>query len=580
MPKVPTNVKVSTFDTELQFSIQNKTRGKSLFDQVVQTTGIREVWYFGFYYTDSRNQPSWLRLDKKISQQDVKKEALLKFQFQFKYYPENVADEVVQDLTMKLLYLQVKNDILNENIYCPAEKAVLMSSYQVQAKFSDYDEELHTPGYLDNEKLLPQSVVSQHVLSSDEWEQKVATFHKQHRGMTREEAMLEYLKIAQDLEMFGVNYFPIYNKRGTEMMLGVDALGINVYDKNNKLTPKISFPWSEIKKISYSGDKFKVRLNDKGSSPFEGRSKEPKATKKIYDLCSGNHEMYVRRRKPDTLEVQQMKVQKMEEKKTRDRERAALKREIAARETIEKSRLETEAKLQALQEEMERHRNELEDARETIERLERQLRETQETRKELEKQQDELRAMLDKLEADRDMEQSERQKLEEEIRAKQSEISNVRDDVEAKEAEARRLQEEMDEAKRQLQDTTLAMNAALAAATKPPEPEVVQQNGASGTTSSSSSSEHGGSDNEDDNLPKILVDDVEFKDEDRETDKKTEDLLKDLRSELDTVRDPEQEREVDQQHRLNVTQGRDKFKTLRDIRRGNTKRRIDNFENM
>ena len=70
--------------------------------------------------------------------------------------------------------------------------------------------------------------------------------------------MLEYLKIAQDLEMFGVNYFAIYNKKGTEMYMGVDALGINIYDKNDKLTPKISFPWSEIKKISHSGDKIKV----------------------------------------------------------------------------------------------------------------------------------------------------------------------------------------------------------------------------------------------------------------------------------------------------------------------------------
>ena len=58
--------------------------------------------------------------------------------------------------------------------------------------------------------------------------------------------------------MFGIAYFAIINKRGTEMLLGVDPLGINIYDKSNKLTPKITFPWSEIKKISYSKDKFKV----------------------------------------------------------------------------------------------------------------------------------------------------------------------------------------------------------------------------------------------------------------------------------------------------------------------------------
>jgi len=66
--------------------------------------------------------------------------------------------------------------------------------------------------------------------------------------------------------MFGISYFAIMNKRGTETLLGVDPLGINVYDKSNKLTPKITFPWSEIKKISYSKDKFKViRLNPRSN---------------------------------------------------------------------------------------------------------------------------------------------------------------------------------------------------------------------------------------------------------------------------------------------------------------------------
>ena len=50
----------------------------------------------------------------------------------------------------------------------------------------------------------------------------------------REEAMIDYLKAAQDLEMYGVNYFEIKNKRGTELHLGVDALGLNIYEKTDK----------------------------------------------------------------------------------------------------------------------------------------------------------------------------------------------------------------------------------------------------------------------------------------------------------------------------------------------------------
>jgi hypothetical protein len=48
-------------------------------------------------------------MDKKIMQQEIKKEqALILLNFRFKFYPENVADEVIQDVTLKLLYLQVR----------------------------------------------------------------------------------------------------------------------------------------------------------------------------------------------------------------------------------------------------------------------------------------------------------------------------------------------------------------------------------------------------------------------------------------------------------------------------------------
>lgn len=50
----------------------------------------------------------------------------------------------------------------------------------------------------------------------------------------REEAIIEYLKIAQDLEMYGINYFDIKNKKGTDLLLGVDALGLNIYEKDDK----------------------------------------------------------------------------------------------------------------------------------------------------------------------------------------------------------------------------------------------------------------------------------------------------------------------------------------------------------
>ena len=43
--------------------------------------------------------------------------------------------------------------------------------------------------------------------------------------------------------------------------------------------------------------------------------------KRILALCMGNHELYMRRRKPDTIEVQQMKAQARDEKQQKQMER-------------------------------------------------------------------------------------------------------------------------------------------------------------------------------------------------------------------------------------------------------------------
>ena len=59
---------MTTMDAELEFAIQPTTTGKQLFDQVVKTIGLREIWFFGLQYTDSKSYTTWLKLNKKVNQ--------------------------------------------------------------------------------------------------------------------------------------------------------------------------------------------------------------------------------------------------------------------------------------------------------------------------------------------------------------------------------------------------------------------------------------------------------------------------------------------------------------------------------
>ncbi|XP_020805679.1 moesin/ezrin/radixin homolog 1 isoform X3 [Drosophila serrata] len=572
------NVRVTTMDAELEFAIQSTTTGKQLFDQVVKTIGLREVWFFGLQYTDSKGDLTWIKLYKKVMNQDVKKENPLQFRFRAKFYPEDVAEELIQDITLRLFYLQVKNAILTDEIYCPPETSVLLASYAVQARHGDHNKTTHTAGFLANDRLLPQRVIDQHKMSKEEWEQSIMTWWQEHRSMLREDAMMEYLKIAQDLEMYGVNYFEIRNKKGTDLWLGVDALGLNIYEQDDRLTPKIGFPWSEIRNISFSEKKFIIKPIDKKAPDFMFFAPRVRINKRILALCMGNHELYMRRRKPDTIDVQQMKAQAREEKNAKQQEREKLQLALAARERAEKKQQEYEDRLKQMQEEMERSQRDLLEAQEMIRRLEEQLKQLQAAKDELELHQKELQGMLLRLEEAKHLEATEKAKLEEEIMAKQMEVQRIQDEVNAKDEETKRLQDEVEEARRKQVSVAEAAAALLAASTTPQHHHVAEDENEN--EEELTNGDAGGDVSRDLDTDEHIKDPIEDRRTLAERNERLHDQLKALKQDLAQSRDETKETANDKIHRENVRQGRDKYKTLREIRKGNTKRRVDQFENM
>ncbi|XP_051882623.1 radixin [Pristis pectinata] len=583
MPK-PINVRVTTMDAELEFAIQPNTTGKQLFDQVVKTVGLREVWFFGLQYVDSKGYTTWLKLNKKVTQQDVRKENPLQFKFRAKFFPEDVSEELIQEITQRLFFLQVKEGILNDEIYCPPETAVLLASYAVQAKYADFNKEVHKSGYLASDRLLPQRVLEQHKLTKEQWEDRIQTWHEEHRGMLREDSMMEYLKIAQDLEMYGVNYFEIKNKKGTELWLGVDALGLNIYEHDDKLTPKIGFPWSEIRNISFNDKKFVIKPIDKKAPDFVFYAPRLRINKRILALCMGNHELYMRRRKPDTIEVQQMKAQAREEKHQKQLERAQLenekkKRELAEKEKerIEHEKEELMERLRQIEEQTLKAQKELEEQTRRALELEQERKRAKEEAERLEKERrsaEEAKAALAKQAEDQMKNQ---EQLAAELAEFTAKIALLEDAKKKKEAEATEWQQKAVTAQEDLEKTKEELKIVMTAPPLPP-PLVIPQ----------AENEH--DDEQDENnaeaSAELLSEGVanHRSEEERITEtQKNERVKKQLQalsSELAHARDETKKTVNDVIHAENVKAGRDKYKTLRQIRQGNTKQRIDEFEAM
>uniref|UniRef100_A0A8C1PMJ8 Moesin b n=1 Tax=Cyprinus carpio TaxID=7962 RepID=A0A8C1PMJ8_CYPCA len=557
------NVRVTTMDAELEFAIQPSTTGKQLFDQVVKTIGLREIWYFGLQYQDSKGFSTWLKLNKRVTAQDVRKENLLMIKFRAKFYPEDVAEELIQEATQRLFFLQVKEGILNDDIYCPPETAVLLASYAVQMKYGAYNHEYHVPGYLCKDKLLPQRVLEQHKLTKEQWEERIQVWHEQHKSMIREDAMIEYLKISQDLEMYGVNYFSIKNKKGSELWLGVDALGLNIYERSDKYTFIYILFVIQLIRFDFVFYAPRLRIN-----------------KRILALCMGNHDLYMRRRKPDTIEVQQMKAQAREEKNKRQQERALLENEKKRRENAEKETemiaretMELMERLRQIEEQTKKAQEELEEQTKRALELERERKFAQEEAERLEKDRriaEEVKSAL--------LQQSENQMKNQENLATElaeltSKITLLEDAKKKKEDEARKWQKRAIMVEVDLEKTKEELKSKLIGVQIQAMSQTENDHDENDESSAEASAELTSTGTCQDRSEEQRITETE-------KNERLQKLLQVLSSELADARDESKKTANDLIHAENVRLGRDKYKTLRQIRQGNTKQRIDEFESM
>uniref|UniRef100_A0A673VI16 Moesin n=1 Tax=Suricata suricatta TaxID=37032 RepID=A0A673VI16_SURSU len=523
------NVRVTTMDAELEFAIQPNTTGKQLFDQVVKTIGLREVWFFGLQYQDTKGFSTWLKLNKKVTAQDVRKESPLVFKFRAKFYPEDVSEELIQDITQRLFFLQVKEGILNDDIYCPPETAVLLASYAVQSKYGDFNKEVHKSGYLAGDKLLPQRVLEQHKLNKDQWEERIQVWHEEHRGMLR-------------------------------------------------LTPKIGFPWSEIRNISFNDKKFVIKPIDKKAPDFVFYAPRLRINKRILALCMGNHELYMRRRKPDTIEVQQMKAQAREEKHQKQMERALLenekkKREMAEKEKekIEREKEELMERLKQIEEQTKKAQHELEEQTQRALELEQERKRAQSEAEKLAKERQEAEEAKEALlQASRDQKKTQEQLALEmaELTARISQLEMAR---QKKESEAVEWQQKAQMAQEDLEKTRAELKSAMSTphVAEPAENEQDEQD------------ENGAEASADLRADAMAKDrSEEERTTEAEKNERVQKHLKALTSELANARDESKKTANDMIHAENMRLGRDKYKTLRQIRQGNTKQRIDEFESM
>ncbi|XP_043924393.1 merlin isoform X2 [Protopterus annectens] len=554
------NVRIVTMDAEMEFSCEVKWKGKDLFDLVCRAVGLRETWFFGLQYR-IKDTVAWLKMDKKVLDHDVPREEPITFHFLAKFYPENVEDELVQEITQHLFFLQVKKQILDEEIFCPPEASVLLASYAVQAKYGDYDPAVHTRGFLAQEELLPKRVINLYQMTPEMWEERITAWYAEHRGRTRDEAEMEYLKIAQDLEMYGVSYFAIKNKKGTELLLGVDALGLHIYNPDNRLTPKVSFPWNEIRNISYSDKEFTIKPLDKKTDVFKFNSSKLRVNKLILQLCIGNHDLFMRRRKVDSLEIQQMKAQAREEKARKQMERQRLSREKQLREEAERARDELERRLLQLQEEAQMANEALMRSEETADLLAEKAQITEEEAKLLAHKAAEAEQELQRIKATAMRTEEEKRLMEQKVLETEMLALKMAEESERRAKEADQLRQDLldaREAEQRAKQRLLDISKSTYMPTSPSVNSLPLDVPSFGFNSDSLSFDF-----KDTDMKRLSMEIEKEKVEYMEKSKHLQEQLNELKTEIEALKLKERETPLDIMHNENMERGNNKYSTIK-----------------
>uniref|UniRef100_A0A8C9YBH8 FERM domain containing 4B n=1 Tax=Sander lucioperca TaxID=283035 RepID=A0A8C9YBH8_SANLU len=227
---------------KLELLVQPKLLSRELLDLVASHFNLKEKEYFGLSYIDDTGQNNWLHLDRKALDHDFSKTSgPLELKFLVRFYIEKITF-LKDNTTVELFFLNAKSLVLY---------MILFFLFSAEIARSD----------LKQLPVLPTRVLREHP-SLNYCEDKVIEHYKKLKGLTRGQAIVQYLALVESLPTYGVHYYPVKDKQGIPWWLGVSYKGIGQYDLQDKLKPRKLYQWKQLENLYFREKKFAVEVND------------------------------------------------------------------------------------------------------------------------------------------------------------------------------------------------------------------------------------------------------------------------------------------------------------------------------
>jgi len=157
----------------------------------------------------------------------------------------------------------------------------------------------------------------------------------------------------------------------------------------------------------------------------------------------GNHELYLRRRQPETDEIIKLRQEFYEERLKEEEEQARRVKEHEERQIAEAKQREYEGKLNQANMIIQSKDNEIAQAHEQVQQLERELAELSSAKDQLKSREEELNNLNEQLQSERVLGEEERQRLTGEINEREGQIVKMKEQIESATTRTTNLQREV-----------------------------------------------------------------------------------------------------------------------------------------
>nr|XP_027787699.1 FERM domain-containing protein 4B isoform X1 [Marmota flaviventris] len=248
-------------DRRLELLVQPKLLSRELLDLVASHFNLKEKEYFGITFTDDTGQQNWLQLDHRVLDHDLpKKPGPAALQFAVRFYIESISF-LREKTTVELFFLNAKACVHKGQIEVDSETIFKLAALVLQEAKGDYTSDESARKDLKTLAAFPTRTLQEHP-SLTYCEDRAIEHYLKVRGLTRGQAVVQYMKIVEVLPTYGVHYYAVKDKQGLPWWLGISYKGIGQYDLQDKVKPRKLFQWKQLENLYFREKKFAVEVHD------------------------------------------------------------------------------------------------------------------------------------------------------------------------------------------------------------------------------------------------------------------------------------------------------------------------------